>query len=1081
MVKLFLFFCWALLVCTRLPDRKNFTTKEFSDASPRAIPGVIPRTAVTVSCLLSADAAMYLRRLIQVPFFAPLFLHHPLRRSHGGGREPRGGTFKEDAKPTDKTRRNPDDCRGDMSSAEDDPSKQTPVRSLSQEAAALWGFLEGDEKPADRRSWYKRQGNSSGGEFDQIGAHALAYRQARERQKQQQKQEIKADGRVGELAGGMGEIEVVRMLPTRRQQQQQQQSKRQGVADEEEEQEAFSTPVGRRRSRLTSNDRQGSPTPEELAAIEADAFYARQKERLPAASTTPGSPTQPAVCSPIPHLHIPLSTPRMPSRDDPSSPPLCTSPFFAAARSSLLPKLRADGGGPGLSDNNAEPSIARREVCAVACDDADATPPMWKSRRPMVGGGRSPEISPPFPPPARTNNKETATHAGGVAGVCEGQGRSAAYNTPPASPPPPFARTSKTATPAAIIAVREAIRLATTQAGDSSLQVAKGGRAIDNHPEWECDTIVGKADDGKAAVKRDGCDNLGRSEVGSEVGTSATVPAVAAAAGAAAVPHPARGVRLAVEPPPDLFGSHSPMQLRPTTQPPQPHVQLVKKSNNRPMSLPPADDSGDTPEPDHFGGSTPAAAARRNTRAVVVGAARGGNCNGDGAGVEADAATCSPATRSDVLSQPSSQGATPGDLHEPPRQATPKAGTRAGQALPERLNSLTSLWGDFNLSKDMESGDEDSLDSDFSVDEVRPAKSLATVFARRQIQDNTAISEASTAAPAPQLQVSQPATHYPVPALGGTGASSGDIDSVATGVAGVQKPTKTTNLENGGARTTRALERWRGISRGSTAAPATNAATTTPSSPLNTPAPAQPGIGNAEGWEVESVSPPNAAVNEGGQSATAAGAVESGGAPVVGASQGNAAAEAGKGGSPASSAVAPSAAPALPGAATSGRGGGGAPPPDSRLNGVVGALNSTGIHQSNGVVGNGPSTVAPSSAPRAPCSTVVVSAAQASKPRGRVAAMAASFTAGKGGGRTDVAIAVVGGCQGGGDAESVRPPSKILENGGSGGGGGGGGGGRREDDRGRVGGTARRKGPIEGLPFGNVRQKASAWGKAWRS
>lgn len=973
----------------------------------------------------------------------PLFYFYS-RRSHCGGRAPRGDVKAEFEPAGEPDRRDSAENRlADGVHLEVDSSLCPPVRKLSQEAAAMWGFLE-DITSADKANWHKRPGNSSGGEVDQIGAHALAYREARQRERLQQRQQ-RVEG-AADKGKGRQEEETNRVLSLM---QPRHNHGHQALQKEQIEgltAIAILPPASRRHA---DEGKLHSPSPEELAAMEAEASDARQVatgvEHRPRTLPAPASSPLPALLSPLPRLNATGSTPRTMafSRTGVSalcSPPLCTSPFFAAASSSLPKRSKGDsGGGGGLITGFGGGMVARM----------DDTPPMWKLRRPIMGSA-----SPAASPPSASNNGKEVTGIGSP--PCGNGTRPAMYNTPPASPPPPFSKTS-TINAATVEALEETVRRA---ALGGKLRLVKGGSVADR--AGGADSRGGAIAAAMAAAAATRVETL----VSADLAATAAAPALA---------HGGRPLRLAVEPPPDLLCAESRMQLRPTQsqqqqqqshqQQQQSHQQqqqqLVKKSSNRPMLLPPSDDSEHIPQADHFGGSTPAAVGKK--RATATADASEDRVSASSAGAEA---ASSSATPSDLVSQPSQHGkgnAGKGDR----RPLTPGARIGAAHSLPRSIHSLTSLWSGSDLSKDSRDEEEDS---DFSCSDGRSSEPHGgeTVLATSSRSDpgerRHGVMEAllAEAAAAPAIAGSicalsgQTSFMFAGSSFNASGASSRKATTVEA----------TPGLEHGAGRVNVALERWKGNGRveAKMMAAAAAAAAQAPA-PLPVPSVTLPAKIAVE--DVAGVS-----------------AIGSRGAPAV------AGVPIGKGaavtrGVASSVGDDPSAAS---GTATAGSQVGVGTVENTRVNGMVVALNnssnsSTSSHtckseyastalassssSSSGTAPAPSATVAPSS------TTVFAAQSGAKQPRGRVAAMAASFTAGKSG-RGDV---VANGSLHNGGVDEVGVGvggGQLLTKGDAGTGG------RGEEDREKPG-AARRKGPIEGLAFGNVRQKASAWGKAWRS
>ena len=1140
----------------------------------------------------------------------------------------RGATAKTDSDSAEEKRRNSDGHLGGRSGSDDDAARLSPVRKLSQEVAVMWGFLE-DSTSATRVGWHTRAGSSSGGEFDQIGANALAFRQAREQEMLRQK---------GELEGGAGgEQEETRMLPTLRQkqqqklqqqhqqyqkqqqeqqqkhreqeqqqqkqqklaqklqqeqqqkhrQQQQQQQKHnqqqkhrnqqqqpaaQAVAGNNEKHELPLSAAMARRSKLVATQRE-TPTPEKPATAEHGSSSRPMKDERSSRETHKGTassePT--AIYSPVPHVHTAPSGPRMISSrtGGPSSPPLCASPFFSSAVTGAGSKGKVDGGGGGPwsgsggfgktgGELSPPPPLAPHAWVAASRGVVDDTPPMWKPRRSIMAGSHaSPRHRPggkDWPPPP--------------------------YNTPPSSPP--FGGFPSSATePAAERAAHKNGRGNTPPAANG-LPAPNSGLAHDrrrNGGHGSADRKAGSSPEVKP--KSVGSSNVRRGLGIGEAEAAAVASAMAAAAiEAAAQPLPVQNApRLTVEPPADLVDTHPTRQRQQkpmTTAQLQRQLQLVRKSHKTPMSLPPTDDTGDSPEPDHVGGMVPASNASDMGHAGPTLTRGGGSGDGggnDGSGgkrgsakhTASSLASAQPgAALPDATSHPSSQTKESkkaasdidfsdggGSVRQPvqrlgqPLQRVSGGMTSVGHT-PRRLRSMRSLWSGSDLDDDSEDEDEDWTDSEFLANEYDcvsdPSPIVAPTYsAKAPMKDSNGcrpsptakeVAAAATAAAAaasaaasslslvkgrerPQLGEDVPlsvaaglAERLPgAQTSSGIGRSAAGADGGGGGGGG-----------GGGAEKRRAVVTRTEIVRVSAATlAAAVAATTAAPSPTSTPFPAPAQRPQAaketesEGAEGVAPSLPPMAVGAAVRK-LAPEAIVGGGrsAPGVGNSQGSSAAsEAGRGGNPAAAAAASSssaaaaaaviAAAAAAVAATvaataststpnlvpaAGPPSEGSLPGAKRVNGVlVGPpKKSVACHDSKASGGSGggggdtaPAAALQSAAPFSASSGVFV--AQAGRSRGRVAAMAATFTAGGKGAQVNEEDDEAAGGRRLAPKGAADNGVVIGVGGGSGGGSAPGGGVNCSTNREAV----RAKASIEGLKFGNVRQKARAWGKALRS
>eukprot|EP00903_Cladosiphon_okamuranus_P013736 g12787.t1 len=308
----------------------------------------------------------------------------------------------------------------------------------------------------------------------------------------------------------------------------------------------------RRYSPSVYADHPQSPTPEELAAVQAGAFSGHHSV---------WQDTEAIVTTPSPRGR--------PSGTAASSPPHCPSPFFAARRSSPFarsrPRARVNLGGSsnddgwrGAGSSKADPSstwcatTGAAETATAVATAAGATaaasggvsaapsktlsPPMWKPSRPIVPG--------------------QAPAPSAAASVLQ------AFYTPPASPP----------------------RGASVRAsGVDAVAAAWPG-------------LGGDPDGGEhpAMVERNGV------RLGGAVGSAVTAA-------------PAEGRSAAEQ---RYHHHHQQQQQQGLLR--QEQLGLVRKSENTPMSLPQMDDSGHAPEADDFGVMVPAAGARKARKHRVV-------------------------------------------------------------------------------------------------------------------------------------------------------------------------------------------------------------------------------------------------------------------------------------------------------------------------------------------------------------------------------------------------------------------------------------------------------------------------------
>lgn len=754
-----------------------------------------------------------------------------VRSPHGGGGDGGGDGGKGAGKGEHR------DSARDRDKNHADRSRQL-VRTMSQETAKRLGFLEeGTVTPRDRRSWADRPGNSSGGgEADQLRAHALAYRDSQNRDRHKQNKRS-AKGSVGGVKEG-GEI-----LPTRRQmlrEQQRQMQERQMQERQKrdlEQQEknrikhrrrygrqasvdsldtrrtredkpvrvsdddlSFSTPV-KRRGRLALGGARDSPTPEQLAAVAAKAMDVRrvQKERTmsqerqsPVARSTPrrSSGAVMSTASPI-HKDRSLKS----SDTTASSPPVVASPFFAASAPKSITKptstatldggdLVDDGSNDDYGDadrcDGGSSSIDKRPTREIATvghhtwvyggggsSVPDETPPMWKPRRPITGARDAPSK----PLACSDNDMPRGDDSGGGGGDASctpcggGQLETSAPSTVRlARRPSTPARQRESERRRKESMQRNDIGSSTTDAPSLTGADIASSDNVDRIVEQDADVVEGtanhKEDGGRATVTRKGEEK--EAECG-RVGRDRTATAVLAAVLAAGViantpPDPAalsiiEGIQTSL---PSPFVTDSPRLRSRSPSPPsrpqpghvpeasahthettpqqhqeqQQEVQVVKTSSKTPMSLPPADDSEDTLEPDRFGGTTPIAKnLGKKARGHVRNAGNDGSGKHGGSGDNVDGGNCSVGDSNSSNSSSSSIGGSPVVGVSAMRRhsatspssvswsssywpSTPALTSRGGLSLPRRLDSLTSLWSGSDFSRDSRGGGEEELNDE---------------------------------------------------------------------------------------------------------------------------------------------------------------------------------------------------------------------------------------------------------------------------------------------------------------------------------------------------------------------------------
>eukprot|EP00752_Nemacystus_decipiens_P018463 g16553.t1 len=988
------------------------------------------------------------------------------------------------------------------SSRSNRPSRQPPARKLSHEAAQMFGFLDDDNggpgasagasasaggntaTGAPRRCNSRDRSNGSDvGVVDSIGANALAYFHKRLDQSQGSGSWGGDDGgdfggstgrREGGVAAGGGSREreaaeeaaaeekkqvvgEARALPRKAQQQpSSQQKQRAGGTDattraDNEQQVEGKGADGSKEAHKTGDgllalsaarapistinnsrspvyaDRKHSPTPEELAAMQAGAFsgHATAWQATEAIVTTP----------PRRHQVADVTA---------SSPPHCPSPFFAARRSSPFAgggsKTRSRAGTGGSSSSNGDsrhatnskpdPSSAwcattraadtpataltpARAAVVSVCTAATAanntlSPPMWKPSRPIVVPGQAPPSS--------------ATAASVLpAYFREGQ---ALYNTPPASPPPAAsARASG-------VDADEAHSAAATLAAATAVVAGRGGDAHGGRPT--------------AAVE------------GAEVFlVSAAAPTVTAVV----PPGGTRSRSSSVELP-------SAIRIQPQQGQNLPeHFGLVRKSENTPMSLPPMDGSVHAPQADDVGGATmPASGSRKERKHRVVtpsSSARRTGADGlpDDGGSEEDSAVRQTAAAAATATMTMVSAATvTADV------GTAAAAAAATDALPSGLLAADpkTVMADSGTNVDEEGNRRHDLGDREHVGGGRTGVGAAA----DAVQGNGEAPRTVVAASVPGgMANGWAAGSFAVPIVGGksveavrarvgVGAEHGTVIAAGT--------VKSASERWGGARATSSkTPALREMERRAAAAEAAAAAAVAEEERSTAMAAAE----TAASARVASSAPAGGVrgTRQGGLSSDI-GRVVNGSAKTI------------------DSGVTVKRRGSTGGAIenTSARGAG----RDHQLRSTLSSVNADTARPYEG-------------APLAPPPSG--SGGGGSKPKGWVAAMAASFgNRGRGGVAANpvpargVGTNGGGGGGGGGHAGAVQ----VADGGGASGGGtagrggpvgaqtsapaGGGGGG---DGHAKYGGDGveRRKGPMDGLSFGNVRQKANAWGVPLRS
>lgn len=632
--------------------------------------------------------------------------------------------------------------------------------SRKEAAEAAYGFLPTGNDPFNaaqrQQMWRTRKCSSSGAEIDQLEAHALAYWEKKER-------EMKLE--LNHRPPFPGEAQTLLL----------QQRHRDGfrawvhsphlATDEEKMGEpvpltlppaiaAAATRQSNNTVAKTHQDSQYSPTPEELVAAEAEEHDARS-----AAASAGEHPSQP-------HTQGTTSAPRI--RQPPTTSPACSpapgspTPCIGKAinrqpnAGENTPGGRRVVGGGGDRDGGSVIGVGGGGAPATTVEQSshsrdapsqgqhtrrgEQTPPMWVSRRTIMARASTPTSSP------RQVAKDSTGGIDGVRSKC---------NNPPASPP----LNQESSTPAAN-RTKEPTRQSTSFEAKGKLtslqQEAQGSTVVDRAEDVEKRASV-IAEAGAITVQKD---------------VSVVIEAKAALTRVAA----ARSTVVGMASPGDNFATSITQRLSKGNQPPalrdaanrsfghfkqqlplqhqpQPGVEW---SANRPMSLPPADgDDGQCPEPDVVGGGTTAGgAAALDTEEVgsrgghtpreklMTNVTRAGNIVSLSATALAAAANERRA-RLHALHSPRTDDEMPGRtergvLNQQERRreltesgdswrallvngdAVGRSSVGTGWALPARgrsLQSQQSLWSGSDLNNGERDSVDDLLDADFDSDD----------------------------------------------------------------------------------------------------------------------------------------------------------------------------------------------------------------------------------------------------------------------------------------------------------------------------------------------------------------------------